>query len=606
MSRGSDIREGPLVSPPLDQHHKFRQPLSEAEERVLALFCSQLHPDWEIYIKPHLNGLRPDFALLNPHSGIAIFEVIELSRLDRRDLTLKHLIQRVHWTKNEIHALYCPRLDRRFGKGLITSGLIFAACDADQGWPELREVLRTTGAYQGPQSPSSFSSDLDKGALDVVFPLNGRRVDDYFSYEMAQDLRCWLEEPELGANIRRPLRLNKRQLQLVTSRTEVGYRRIKGPAGSGKSLVLAARAARLAAEGRNVLVVTYNITLLHYLKGLAESYDFRSTNKVTWIHFHGWCRRIAEMSSLWPEYNEIWGEHKQGDKSLESTLDATVPSLIKEAYKVNGSLPRYDAILVDEGQDFLPDWWEALRLACKPEGEMLLVADSTQDLYGRSAAWTKQAMLGAGFRGKWSELESCYRLPDDALPLLKDFVRRFLSDGVDLNMPESTGQLELGDFCPVTLRWVQASSEGLLSSATKEIARQIEDCDPEILAIPDVTLLVDSKTVGEKLVALLQQREVNVHHTFGSDEESRARKMNFVIAGARVRATTIHSFKGWESRSIIVVVGRGRDLKARSAVYVALTRIKRHTSGSFLTVVCSDPILKSFGRTWPDYEYIEG
>jgi hypothetical protein len=31
--------------------------------------------DWEIYVQPHLNGLRPDFVLLNPRIGIAVFEV---------------------------------------------------------------------------------------------------------------------------------------------------------------------------------------------------------------------------------------------------------------------------------------------------------------------------------------------------------------------------------------------------------------------------------------------------------------------------------------------------------------------------------------------------
>ena len=29
----------------------------------------------DIYLQPHLNGLKPDFVLLNPYVGLAVFEV---------------------------------------------------------------------------------------------------------------------------------------------------------------------------------------------------------------------------------------------------------------------------------------------------------------------------------------------------------------------------------------------------------------------------------------------------------------------------------------------------------------------------------------------------
>jgi hypothetical protein len=47
---------------------------------------------------------------------------------------------------------------------------------------------------------------------------------------------------------------------------------------------------------------------------------------------------------------------------------------------------RFDAVLVDEGQDFGLQWWNLLR---EPRGstggEMLLVTDPTVDLYGKSS-----------------------------------------------------------------------------------------------------------------------------------------------------------------------------------------------------------------------------
>lgn len=59
--------------------------------------------------------------------------------------------------------------------------------------------------------------------------------------------------------------LDPQQSTIATTCTETRYRRVKGPAGSGKSLVLAGRAAILADEGKRVLVCNRNIALLNYL-----------------------------------------------------------------------------------------------------------------------------------------------------------------------------------------------------------------------------------------------------------------------------------------------------------------------------------------------------
>jgi hypothetical protein len=74
------------------------------------------------------------------------------------------------------------------------------------------------------------------------------------------------------------------------------------------------------------------------------------------------------------------------------------------------------------------------------------------------------------------------------------------------------------------------------------------------------------------------------------------------MGDARTKAATVHSFKGWESRAMVVHVGKVGTPAERSAVYVALSRLKRSLAGSFLTVVCSAPELETYGRTWPVFE----
>lgn len=56
--------------------------------------------------------------------------------------------------------------------------------------------------------------------------------------------------------------------------------------------------------------------------------------------------------------------------------------------------------------------------AVTPEGEKLLVADKTQNIYGTADAWTDEAMNGAGFSGRWGELETRCRLPPRLIPIL--------------------------------------------------------------------------------------------------------------------------------------------------------------------------------------------
>ena len=53
---------------------------------------------------------------------------------------------------------------------------------------------------------------------------------------------------------------------------------------------------------------------------------------------------------------------------------------------------QYDAILTDEGQDFHPLWWQVLRKVLNKNGEMLMAADLTQDIYSTTRYWTDTAM----------------------------------------------------------------------------------------------------------------------------------------------------------------------------------------------------------------------
>lgn len=618
-----------FVSPPLDQHDKLRQPLTSGERLVFDFFNTYLPEKWEIYLQPHLNGLRPDFVLMNPNSGIAVFEVkdwnltamdywtedrkvkspVLLARKDTKTFSLQsqNPIEKIYRYKQEIFNLYCPRLQNRTGFAVITAGVIFPyAKDA-----AIKTLFEQSIAYRGmnkyPQySPVVGAEPLQEGNLRSVFPESSRNFSRYMTDDMASDLRNWLVEPDFAETQRRPLELDSNQLAFATSRTKSGYRRIKGPAGSGKSVVLAARAAQLLDEGKEVLVVTFNITLLHYLMDMAVRWGKTSgkTRKgVAWLNFHFWCKRTCQECDYDEEYNELWRNCDENNSAnVHQVLSVDLPALVSSLLdnkETSELAQKYDAILVDEGQDFLPSWWNVLRKVCRPDGEMLLVADATQDIYETARSWTDEAMVGAGFPGgRWAELKVSYRLPSKALDAARHFAETFLPEDT-LDMPEPV-QGEL-DMYPCQLKWIHTTPERAIDACKEAIFATAPNASPDILAIPDITFLTDNQKSGFEVVGGIGKEGVKCVHTFSNDtQDSRRKKMGFYMGDSRIKATTLHSFKGWEARALVIFIGEKVDRKNLALIYTGLTRLKRHTQGSYLTAISCANGLRDYGRTW-DY-----
>lgn len=645
-----------LIEPPLEEFSNLRQQLTPGERMVFNLFHQQLDPKWEIYVQPHLNGLRPDFILLHPNIGIAVFEVKDWNfdameyfpkrigqhhnelwaRKDGRDFSHERSnpFSAIARYKERIFNLYCPRLQQKAGFAAITGGVIFPFAESERVRALQKHFLGESEAKSaGRYLPVSGRQELMSNDLTAIFPDATLSHSGIMRPGLADDLRGWLVEPDFAKEQRKPIKLDSKQRELAETRTKSGYRRIKGPAGSGKSLVLAAKAARLLSDGKSVLIVSYNITLWHYLRDLvARSVSGRGKmDNVVFANFHDWCRdccigsddtrdayhalfepvrlinaaidriidqklpKAREKELLKPLVQEL-------NTVLKPILNVDVPTLAADAAK-SPDTPKYDAILVDEGQDFLPLWWSALRNSRKPDAEMLLVADTTQDIYGTARSWTDEAMTGAGFTGDWARLEVSYRLPLDALKAAQEFATRFLpKDMIDL--PDlAQGNLEVE---PCALKWIQCDPENAERQCVDATLAMMRETGKAGLANADITFICNDIDFGRKVVDELDTYSgVRTVHTFERSKlEQTRKKMAFFMGDARVKATTLHSFKGWESRLLVIHVGHAIGSDGLACVYAALTRLKRSPEGSWLTVVCSEPELSEYGRTWAQHSDI--
>ncbi|AOZ70745.1 hypothetical protein LPB142_16570 [Rhodobacter xanthinilyticus] len=630
-----------IIVPPRSEHDRLRQPMTTGEQLVLDFFDEHLPPAWEIYIAPHFNGLRPDFVILNPTVGIGVYEVKDwnLSAMhyyvkehpssfkelmakpkSGQAFAVENPFDKIRRYKEAIYNVYCPRLREKFGFGAINAGLIFPMARADEVLPLQRVFLKDNELERRAEFwPVLGREELSAGQIDAALPMLKRDGKSCMRPELADDLRSWLVEPDFSKEQRRPLELDRDQRRFAEGRTTSGYRRIRGAAGSGKSLVLAARAARLIDEGKDVLIVTYNMTLWHYLRDLVVRARKGGANpgRLTFTHFHHWCGEVCWNSNFADEYAEVMApitkiknlhlppreEAKRLRPILPPILNQKVPELAQRATQVLPESEKYDAILVDEGQDYLPLWWNALRGALRSDGEMVLVADTSQDVYGSAGSWTEAAMSGAGFSGEWAKLDVCYRLPPKLLTLSQQFAEKFLPAATRI-IPQPK-QNELGiERCD--LQWVQCDEQEVVSRCVNAVLAMMKLTGPSVGASnADITFLSSSHEVGRQVVEELDREPwgISCAHTFAeSRAEQNRRKMAFYLGRPSVKATTLHSFKGWEARMLVLHLGTAMSAENMAATYAAITRLKRDPAGSFLTVVCSAPQLSDYGSTWPMFE----
>jgi hypothetical protein len=149
-----------------------------------------------------------------------------------------------------------------------------------------------------------------------------------------------------------------------------GERRVavSGPAGSGKTLLAAEKARRLAAQGIDVLLTCFNRPLAdHARAGLGDVEGAHVAG------FHQLCFDLCKEA----------GVATPGDRDAREFWDEQLPAFVAEAIDVLG--PRFDALIVDEAQDFAETWWLPLQMLLRDpdQGIVYVFFDDNQAIYGR-------------------------------------------------------------------------------------------------------------------------------------------------------------------------------------------------------------------------------
>lgn len=143
---------------------------------------------------------------------------------------------------------------------------------------------------------------------------------------------------------------------------------VKGPAGSGKTWLAYEQARRWTKQGLKVGIVAYNRGLISYM--INKNSEAPEEEEVAWVStFHEYAISMGTTAGD-PQY---YGEE----------VDRYREDLIAKATALSDDL-KFDAWVVDEAQDFMPSWWETLKISLRDpiNGKMALFGDDRQLIFG--------------------------------------------------------------------------------------------------------------------------------------------------------------------------------------------------------------------------------
>ena len=293
-----------------------------------------------------------------------------------------------------------------------------------------------------------------------------------------------------------------------------------GAAGTGKTY-LAERWARQCAErGERTLLVCYNVPLAEDLAQRLEDSD------VDVFGFHRLARAVLGPTDFVvpPEASQEWWDTVPAQQLIERSAATSM---------------RYDTIVVDEGQDFRPTWWDALDTLFSPDGprRLLVVADPLQAIYMKP----------------WVAPPNMMQVPLEvnvrSTRAVSNHVK--LLGGAEPNAAAPTG---------VPVRQLTATPDTVVEVVSREVARLVGE-----FALPPmhVAILTSHRVLRDHLLAA--EMPVKLARWADRDEDT-------------IICETIHRVKGLERLAIIVV-----DLdeeRPRELDYIGSSRAVLH-----LTVV---------------------
>jgi hypothetical protein len=291
---------------------------------------------------------------------------------------------------------------------------------------------------------------------------------------------------------------------------------VQGGPGTGKTVLALERARYLADDGFNVLLTCFNRPLANQLaKAVSDS-------SVTVATFHSLCLSQARQAGLMTATSDVDDWH---DTAADLLVDAASSTGLQ-----------FDAVIIDEGQDFAADWFDAL--------QMLLAGAETGVLYVFYDP--RQALM----QPSWELPDGLESFPLDwncrnTLAIARKVCNVYGDELLALGTQGEPPQWIKSESIDGALRIIQDLVDNLLTA---------EDLTPQ-----QIVVLSDSRPIIERLRRMV------------------VTDVGFVdLEGVGVVAETVHRFKGLEADVLILLISSatGSHDELRSLAYVGMSRAR--------------------------------
>lgn len=305
---------------------------------------------------------------------------------------------------------------------------------------------------------------------------------------------------------------------------------VRGSAGSGKTYLAVEQARRLAAEGKRVALLCYSHGLASYLKRITAPWPRRQRPAY-----------VGEFHSLAVR----WGA-PAGPTALEPSVPFWEEQLPRQMLELAQNLDdgqRFDAVVVDEAQDFADSWWDPVLASLRDDedGGLFVFSDEGQRVFDRQG--TPPVPLVSLVLDR--NLRNTRQIAATFRPLVDHPIRFLGADG-----PE--------------VRFVACSREDAAATGDDQVEMLLDEgWRPE-----DVALLTTGSRHPEQVARQEQGNEAYWDSFWDTDQ---------VFYGH------VLGFKGLERRAVVLVVdAAGPVERARERLYVGMSRARDQL------VVCGD------------------
>jgi len=249
-------------------------------------------------------------------------------------------------------------------------------------------------------------------------------------------------------------RLTQEQAMLLKATRLLHRVEVRGGAGSGKTVLALTQAKDLtrgsAAEGRpsqRVALICYSLGLASYLKREVEVAPRR--------------HRPAFVGTF-HELGMTWGA-PDGDRTDSAFWEERLPALMAELAHDLPDGQKFDAIVVDEAQDFAESWWRPLLAALRDpeEGGLYVYSDENQRLFPRFG-----------------------RPPIQLVPLVLDHNLRNTKEIAEAFLPLAPMRMKLMGGNGPDVTFVPSAAEDVMDVADDQVEALLDEgWDPEHIAL---------------------------------------------------------------------------------------------------------------------------